>query len=107
MEKLLATKKLAPRWYERFPRGVPVGIFVMTMAVALLSVFAIDELAPRSVGLVRRSRGLLSLPARAAREVVLTVASEQLAVRPGYYQPDNVDAIVMRLTVPTPTIELA
>jgi CHASE1-domain containing sensor protein len=43
MEKLLAMKKLQPRWYERFPRGVPVGIFGMTMAVALLSVFAIER----------------------------------------------------------------
>jgi len=58
---------------------------------------------------------------RGAREVFLEVRAdnpaaknlyddlgfESLAVRPGYYQPDNVDAIVMRLTVPTPTIELA
>lgn len=43
MEKLLAMKKLEPRWYERFPRAVPVGIFGMTMAVALLSVFAIEN----------------------------------------------------------------
>ncbi|MFM2371857.1 MAG: hypothetical protein RIS85_1579, partial [Pseudomonadota bacterium] len=42
MEKLLAQKKLAPRWYERFPRGVPVGIFGLTMAVTVLSVFAIE-----------------------------------------------------------------
>jgi two-component sensor histidine kinase len=42
MEKLLAQKKLTPRWYERFPRGVPVGIFGLTMAVTLLSVFAIE-----------------------------------------------------------------
>lgn len=43
MEKLLAQKKLSPRWYERFPRGVPVGIFGMTMAVTVLSVFAIER----------------------------------------------------------------
>ena len=43
MERLLAKKKLGPRWYERFPRGVPVGIFGLTMAVALLSVFAIES----------------------------------------------------------------
>jgi len=47
MEKLLAMKKLAPRWYERFPRGLPVGIFSMTMAVALLSVFAIENAEDR------------------------------------------------------------
>lgn len=43
MEKLLAQKKLTPRWYERFPRGVPVGIFTLTMAVTVLSVFAIER----------------------------------------------------------------
>ena len=48
MEKLLAMKKQWPRWYERYPRGVPVGIFVMTMAVALLSVFAIENAEEQS-----------------------------------------------------------
>ncbi|MES2300728.1 MAG: CHASE domain-containing protein [Pseudomonadota bacterium] len=43
MEKLLAQKKLTPRWYERFPRGLPIGIYSLTMAVALLSVFAIEN----------------------------------------------------------------
>lgn len=42
MERLLAQKKLKPRWYERFPRAVPVGIFGLTMAVTLSSVFAIE-----------------------------------------------------------------
>jgi [ribosomal protein S18]-alanine N-acetyltransferase len=32
---------------------------------------------------------------------------EPIAVRPGYYQPDNVDAIVMRLRVITPETSLA
>lgn len=43
MEKLLSGKKLTPRWYERFPRGVPLGIFGLTMAVTMLSVFAIEN----------------------------------------------------------------
>lgn len=43
MERLLAQKKLTARWYERWPRGVPVGIFVATMAVTVLSVFAIER----------------------------------------------------------------
>lgn len=43
MEKLLAQKKLTARWYERYPRGLPVGIFVLTMAVTVLSVFAIER----------------------------------------------------------------
>lgn len=32
-----------PRWYERFPRAVPVGIFTLTMTVTLLSVFGIEH----------------------------------------------------------------
>lgn len=58
MEKLLAQKKLATRWYERFPRGVPVGIFVLTMAVTLLSVFAIEraENTSRATQLVQTAR---------------------------------------------------
>lgn len=43
MEKLFSQKNLAPRWYELFPRAVPVGIFTLTMAVTALSVFAIER----------------------------------------------------------------
>ena len=39
-----------------------------------------------------------------AQQLYESLGFEALAIRPGYYQPDNVDAIVMRLTVPTPTI---
>lgn len=43
MERLVASMAKPPRWYERFPRAVPVGIFALTMAVTLLSVFAIER----------------------------------------------------------------
>lgn len=43
MEKLLSQKNWKPRWYERFPRALPVGIFALTMAVTGLSVFAIEH----------------------------------------------------------------
>ncbi|MDF8333543.1 CHASE domain-containing protein [Novosphingobium cyanobacteriorum] len=43
VEKLLSQKNLAPRWYERFPRALPIGIFALTMAVTGLSVFAIEN----------------------------------------------------------------
>jgi CHASE1-domain containing sensor protein len=43
VEKLFSQKNLAPRWYERFPRALPVGIFTLTMAVTALSVFAIER----------------------------------------------------------------
>lgn len=79
--------------------------------------------AARRGGLGRALMNALIVEAkgRGAREVFLEVRDdnpgarslyddlgfEELGVRKGYYQPDNVDAIVMRLTVPTPTIELA
>ena len=31
-----------------------------------------------------------------------TLGFEEIAIRVGYYHPDNVDAIVMRLAVPEP-----
>jgi ribosomal-protein-alanine N-acetyltransferase len=36
-----------------------------------------------------------------------TLGFEEIAVRVGYYQPDAVDAIVMRLAVPDPVTRLA
>jgi DNA-binding transcriptional LysR family regulator len=49
------------------------------------TIVAVDELAPRTVGLVRRSRSLLSRPAQAAYDAVLGVVAEQLAVRSGIH----------------------
>lgn len=48
-------------------------------------IVALDDLPPRSVGLVRRSRTLLSLPAKAARQAVLDVVADQLAHRSGIH----------------------
>jgi len=59
--------------------------------------------------------------ARGARQVFLEVRADnpsaqnlyrslgfdELGLRKGYYQPDNVDALVMRLNVPTPEAALA
>ena len=75
--------------------------------------------AARRTGLGRTLMNALIAEARSrgAEEVFLEVRAdnpnaqnlydslgfEPIAVRAGYYQPDNVDAIVMRLTVPTPT----
>ena len=58
-----------------------------------------------------RGAGEIFLEVRAdnpgAQNLYESLGFEALAVRAGYYQPDNVDAIVMRLTVPTPTVGLA
>ncbi|WP_338467414.1 CHASE domain-containing protein [Novosphingobium sp. ZN18A2] len=43
VEGAFAPRYRAPRWYERFPRGLPVGIFLLTMAVTGISVSAIER----------------------------------------------------------------
>lgn len=60
MEQLLARKSPHARWYERFPRALPLGIFALTMAVTGLSVFAIER-AERD-----RARAQLEQAAQAA-----------------------------------------
>lgn len=42
-----------------------------------------------------------------AQSLYTSLGFEQLAVRPHYYQPDGVDALVMRLTIPLPQTTLA
>lgn len=60
-----------------------------------------------------RSRGAreIFLEVRAdnpgAQALYLSLGFEEIGVRPQYYQPDGVDALVMRLTVPTPETTIA
>jgi ribosomal-protein-alanine acetyltransferase len=60
-----------------------------------------------------RTRGLAEvfLEVRAdnpgAQSLYRELGFEELGVRPRYYQPDDVDALVMRLTLPAPVTELA
>ena len=42
-----------------------------------------------------------------AQSLYQSLGFEQLAVRPKYYQPDSVDAVVMRLSIPRPKAGLA
>ncbi|TFC91876.1 MULTISPECIES: ribosomal protein S18-alanine N-acetyltransferase [Cryobacterium] len=42
----------------------------------------------------------------AAQELYRRLGFEELGIRRGYYQPDNVDAIVMRLHVPDPEMKM-
>ncbi len=54
----------------------------------------------------KRGAGQVFLEVRAdnpgAQHLYQTLGFEQIAVRPAYYQPDGVDANVMRLVVPEP-----
>ena len=43
----VGTRALRRHWYERFPRTLPVGIFVLTSAVTLVSVAAIESTETR------------------------------------------------------------
>ena len=42
-----------------------------------------------------------------AQALYLSLGFEQIAVRPKYYQPDGVDAIIMRLLIPQPEVSVA
>ncbi|GIT79916.1 ribosomal-protein-alanine acetyltransferase [Leifsonia sp. LS1] len=42
-----------------------------------------------------------------AQALYVSLGFEEIGVRPQYYQPDGVDAIVMRLAVPTPETTIA
>jgi ribosomal-protein-alanine N-acetyltransferase len=95
------------------PAGAPEGD-IQTIAVAP---------AARRHGLGRALMTALVGEARkrGAREVFLEVRAdnpgaqtlyrdlgfEEIGVRPRYYQPDDVDALVMRLVVPTPETTVA
>ncbi len=43
----------------------------------------------------------------AAQRLYESLGFDRIAVRPNYYQPDGVDAIVMRLTIPEPKLSPA
>jgi ribosomal-protein-alanine N-acetyltransferase len=43
----------------------------------------------------------------AAHALYISLGFEQIAVRPKYYQPDGVDAIIMRLAIKEPRVSLA
>ena len=43
----------------------------------------------------------------AAQRLYESLSFDRIAVRPNYYQPDGVDAIVMRLTIPEPKLSPA
>jgi ribosomal-protein-alanine acetyltransferase len=95
------------------PRGASEGD-IQTIAVA-------EEARGRGLGRVLMNTLIGEARKRGAREVFLEVRAdnpgaqrlyrslgfESIATRPGYYQPDNVDAVVMRLAVPAPETRTA
>ena len=43
MQKMAAPRSRTKRWLVRYPRGVPVAIFLLVAAITALSVFAIER----------------------------------------------------------------
>jgi two-component sensor histidine kinase len=43
VDSIVSQRVLGQRWYERFPRAVPVTTFLLAMALTLLSVWAIEQ----------------------------------------------------------------
>lgn len=95
------------------PRGVTEAD-IQTIAVS-------EHAQGKGLGRVLMLRLIDEARARGARELFLEVRADnpgarhlyetlgfvELGVRKGYYKPDNVDAIVMRLTIPAPQAALA
>ncbi|WP_369798028.1 GNAT family N-acetyltransferase [Cryobacterium sp. MLB-32] len=95
------------------PRGAPESD-IQTIGVA-------ESARGRGLGRTLMLSLINEARTRGARQVFLEVRAdnpsaqglyrslgfEDLGVRKGYYQPDNVDAVVMRLNIPTPEATLA
>jgi ribosomal-protein-alanine acetyltransferase len=95
------------------PRGAAEGD-IQTIAVA-------EDARGHGLGRTLMQTLIAEARKRGAREVFLEVRAdnpsaqrlyqrlgfEDVGVRRGYYQPDNVDAIVMRLRIPEPVTTLA
>jgi two-component sensor histidine kinase len=43
VERIVKARVRSQRWFERFPRGVPVAVFFLTLAVTALAVFAVER----------------------------------------------------------------
>lgn len=87
-----------------------------------IQTIAVSEPAQgKGLGRVLMLRLIDEARARGAREVFLEVRADnpgarhlyeslgfvELGVRPGYYKPDNIDAVVMRLAIPAPQATVA
>lgn len=85
------------------------------------TIAVVETARRRGLGRVLMLRLIAEARERGAREVFLEVRAdnpsaqtlyeslgfEQIAVRPNYYQPDGVDAVIMRLTIPEPAMGAA
>lgn len=43
MDRKIEARVRSQRWFERFPRGVPIAVFILTLAVTVLAAFAIER----------------------------------------------------------------
>ncbi len=43
MERKVEARVRSQRWFERFPRGMPIAVFLLTLAVTVLAVYAIER----------------------------------------------------------------
>jgi two-component sensor histidine kinase len=43
VERKVEARVRSQRWFDRFPRGMPIAVFLLTLAVTVLAVFAIEQ----------------------------------------------------------------
>lgn len=82
---------LASLAYQGFGATLVPASAAPVTANAEVTRVAVRGLDGRSVGLVRRRRGLPAAPARALRDVLLEVIEEQISQQPGMYPADEDD----------------
>ena len=57
MERKVAARVRRQRWYLRFPRAMPVGIFLLVSAITALSVYAIEQVETQRTETMHRNLG--------------------------------------------------
>lgn len=61
MDRKIEARVRSQRWFERFPRGVPLAVFVLTLAVTVLAVFAIERAEhDRAQALTKEAAGAIA-----------------------------------------------
>ena len=61
MERIVEARVRSQRWFERFPRGLPIAVFILTLAVTVLAVFAVERAEyDRSRALTKEAAGSIA-----------------------------------------------
>lgn len=61
VDRKIEARIRSQRWFERFPRGVPIAVFILTLAVTVLAAFAIERAEhDRAQALTKEAAGAIA-----------------------------------------------